>query len=469
MKRIGRTLAAAAVVAACAVTGLAGPAAAHPAHPGSELLVDRHRPDVRVPFLVKRNGEAVLDLRAAANGTDWATAGAESAVVSISVDGKYATDLVVSGAAPLARQLALGGVRPGIHVLRLHLATDRSPVAGATVRIDRLEVTTYDKRDPEYQVLRFAPIMYGRNIAELGSRFQSATTDVPLIAWHEFAPAATPGHTVLTYSLIWSNEDGGTNTPALMARWGRTTDIEWTYALELDEHGDRVPGSDTYQAANHETLHSAGVYEGDHPRLETCTSNNNMCDVVDDPMRFFLSTLQTLPAGQPREHLMDTNPWTYQIMSKEMIREGKIEAPGPATTATPEVNDQRNYLYAVVGKTTQGNNSGSSWVGVALGVRLKNGNAVYLSNHVDPTWSIQRDIPAATTIELPAGTTLDDIAAVSARRVVVGADTGAPVHVTSLGRGFLLGPDYLPGPSLLDWTGDIELTTAAPEAVVWSP
>jgi hypothetical protein len=122
----------------------------------------------------------------------------------------------------------------------------------------------------------------------------------------------------------------------------------------------------------------------------------------------------------------------------------------------------------VVGKTTQGNNSGSSWVGVALGVRLKNGNTVYLSNHVDPTWSIQRDIPAATTIELPAGTTLDAIAAVSARRVVVGTDTGAPVRVTSLGRGFLLGPDYLPGPSLLDWTGDIELTAAAPEAVVWS-
>jgi len=145
---------------------------------------------------------------------------------------------------------------------------------------------------------------------------------------------------VLTYSLIWSNEDGGTNTPALMARWGRTTDIEWIYSVELDEHGDRVPGTDTYQAANHQTLHFTGRYEDAHAVLSTCTSNNNMCDVADDPMRFFLSTLLTRPADQPREYLMDTNAWTYQIMAKEMIREGKIEAAGPVTAATPEVSDQ---------------------------------------------------------------------------------------------------------------------------------
>ncbi|WP_433360531.1 hypothetical protein ACQPZX_26890 [Actinoplanes sp. CA-142083] len=462
--RIGRILAAI-VLASGALVAAGGPAAAHAK---GTYLVSRHRADVRVPFVARRGGEAVIDLRAAAAGTDWATRGAESSVVSLFVDGRYASDLVVSGAAPLPRQLALGRVTPGVHILRLRFAADRSPAAGATVRIDRLRVTTFDKRDPRYQVLRFAPIMYGRGLAELGSPFQSATTDVPLIAWHESTPAATPGHKVLTYSLIWSNEDGGTNTPALMARWGRTTDIEWTYAVEIDENGDRVPGSDTFQAANHETLHFAGVYENDHPRLETCTSNNNMCDVVDNPMRFFLSTLPTLPAGQPREYLMDTNAWTYQIMAKEMIREGKIEAPCPGAVGTPEVSDQRNYLYAMVQKSTQGANSGSSWVGVALGVRLDGGDTVYLSHHVDPTWSIQRDIPAATTVELPAGTTLDDIAEVSVHRIVVGTDTGAPVHVTRLARGFLLGPDYLPGSPLLDWSGDAELTTASPSAVVWT-
>jgi hypothetical protein len=192
-----------------------------------------------------------------------------------------------------------------------------------------------------------------------------------------------------------------------------------------------------------------------------------MCDAVDDPMRFFLSALPTRPADQAREYLMDTNPWTYQMMAKEMARERKIEAPSPGTALTPEVSDQRNYLYAVVKKTTQPANSGASWVGVSLGVRLRNGDTVYLSHHVDPTWSIGRDDPAATTVELPAGTTIDDITEVSANRVVVGTDTGAAVHVTAIKRGFLLGQDYLPQQSFLTWNGDVVLDTTTTSAVLW--
>jgi hypothetical protein len=92
--------------------------------------------------------------------------------------------------------------------------------------------------------------------------------------------------------------------------------------VEIDQDGNRVPGSDTYQAANHATTYS---HEHDHPVLETCTSNN-IRDTVNDPMRFFLSAQEKLPPGQPREHIMDTNPWTYQVMAAEMTREGKIKA-----------------------------------------------------------------------------------------------------------------------------------------------
>jgi hypothetical protein len=463
-----------ALVAALPAPALAGAVVADPAAASAStgvaarhLVVRRHHPDVRVPVIVRRSGEAVVNLRVAAPGTDWAVSGAESAVVSILVDGRYSTDLVVSGTTPVDRQLALGGLNAGAHLLRLHFADERSPAMSGSVVVDRLSVSTYSSNDPEYQVLRYAPVVYGRNIAALGTPYQNAVTDTPLIAWHETAPAPTAGHMVVTYSVVWSNEDGGTNTPALMARWGRTTDIEWIYSVELDEHGNRVAGSDTFQAANHETLHFTGHYEGDHALLETCTSNNNMCDVVDDPMRFFLSTLRTRPADQAREYLMDTNPWTYRIMAKEMLREHKIEAPSPTTALTPEVSDQRNYLYAVVKKTTQGVNSGPSWVGVALGVRLATGQTVYLSNHVDPTWSLQRDDPAATTVELPAGTTVADIAEVSVHRVVVGTDTGAPIHVTAIKRGFVLAADYLPQQSFLTWSGDVVLDAGTPSAVLW--
>jgi hypothetical protein len=44
--------------------------------------------------------------------------------------------------------------------------------------------------------------------------------------------------------------------------------------------------------------------------------------------------LQTRPGDQAREDLMDINPWTYQIIAKEMIREGNIEPALPAVVTT---------------------------------------------------------------------------------------------------------------------------------------
>ncbi|MFJ8579491.1 hypothetical protein [Micromonospora sp. NPDC093277] len=464
-------LLAASFAAATVVSGLALPAHAQAA-PGTttgvtHATVRRDHPDVRVPVVVRTAGEAVVDLDVTAPGTDWSTAGAESAVVSISVDGRYVTDLVVSGDQPLHQQLALGHLDARPHQLRLRFAAERSAAASTSVLVRGLHVSTYAPGTSEYAVLRYAPVVYGRNLAALGSPYQNATTDTPLIAWHEITPAAVAGHQQITYSVVWSNEDGGTNSPALMARWGRTTDIEWVYSVEIDEHGNRVAGSDVYQAPEHQILHFAGRYEDDHALLQTCTSNNNMCDVVDDPMRFFLSTLPTLPAGKAREYLMDTNPWTYQIMAEEMLREGKIEPASPAAVFTPEVSDQRNYLYAVVEKVTRPADSGSNWVGVSLGVRLVNGQTIYLSHHVDATWSIQRDVPAATTVELPAGTTADDIVEVSVHRVVVGADNGAVVHVTGIQRGFFLDQDYLPQASFLTWNGDVVLDPTTTSQVIW--
>ena len=63
------------------------------------------------------------------------------------------------------------------------------------------------------------------------------------------------GRPLLQYTAIFSNEDGGTSTRALMARWGRTTDIEYIYRAWLDASrrgrarhhpgqgppGDRIP------------------------------------------------------------------------------------------------------------------------------------------------------------------------------------------------------------------------------------
>ena len=52
-------------------------------------------------------------------------------------------------------------------------------------------------------------------------------SDIPLLLYCE--RLKDEGEDVLQYTVIFSNEDGGTSTRTLMARWGRTTDIEYVY------------------------------------------------------------------------------------------------------------------------------------------------------------------------------------------------------------------------------------------------
>lgn len=271
--------------------------------------------------------------------------------------------------------------------------------------------------------------------------------------------------------MVWSNEDGGTDTPALMARWGRTTDIEWIYRVEVDASGRRVDGTAVYQAPMHLTLKFTGRYEGDHPLLQTCTQNNNMCDVSspDPPLRFLLDAAGTRPDGRAREVVMDREPWTYRIAAQEMVREKKIE--NPSDPATREVGDQRTYLFVEFAKTTGAATGSGSVPGVALGVRLKSDpSRLYRSDHDEPTWSIDRDGAVATTVELPEGTRVSDIAGIEALRRPTGTgDNGAPATVTSINRGFFLDDSFLPQPSSVEWKGSVTLTQANPSAVLWRP
>ncbi|HEY0539757.1 MAG TPA: hypothetical protein VGD53_15375 [Actinoallomurus sp.] len=444
-----------------AVAGLA----VVPAATASSAVIDRGH-DRTVTFRTKTAGEALVDVTAAAPGVSWAVKGRESAVLSLFVDGRYATDDVVPAAFPISREFALGHLKAGRHRLTLRLAADRS--RGSRVRVTGTAFRTVGRGQAAID-LSHAPVLYGRNGADSGGPFQNAFTDTPLVAWHEDVAAATPGHRLLAYSYIWSNEDGGTSTPQLMARWGRTTDIEWIYQVEVDAQGHRVPGTAVIQAPNHVTQPFGGTYEGDHPLMQTCTLNNNICDTVDDPMRFALSTSESLDATtQAREQVMDRNPWTYWVAAAESRREGKVQA-DPPTGSTTFIADPRDYLYLVVRKQTVNPPNALDWVGLSIGVRLKGDPTLYRSDHLFPDRSIQRDVPAATTVQLPPGTAPSDIEEITAIRVPATAvDPGSTIDVEAINRAFFLGKDDQPQKAFLSGPTPATLTPGRPTAVLYS-
>lgn len=426
--------------------------------------------DARVSFSTRHRGEAFLRVGVSAKRVSWAKPHAESAIVSISVDGHDASDIVIFGGTPVEREIALGTLGKGRHVLRAHYVR-RSPKGAGAATLRKLDVRVVRPRSPEYAVDRYAPVLYGRNVPDVAGPhdsyqgpYQNAVTDTPLVAFHRVLPASRPGHRVIEYSVIWSNEDGGTYTPMLMAQWGRTTDIEWIYRVEVNAHGHRVPGTGVYQSAYHGTMAFRGTYDGTHPLLQTCTTNNNVCDAIDDPMRFALSARGVLPRERPRETVMDRNPWTYRVMSQELVREQKIVSPPSPTSSA--MGNPRAYLYLAVDHATVPSGAASG-VGVAVDVTLRGDPTVYSSNHDIPAWSINRDGAQATTVELPPGTTRADIATISVRRVPILTDNGAAVVAVALTRGFFLGRNYLPGRPFLTWAGNVTLTPESPTAQVY--
>ncbi|MCL9758287.1 hypothetical protein [Frankia sp. AiPa1] len=463
------------------------------ADPPAEIVVNRGQSS-STPFRTNADGEVLLDVTTAAPGVSWGSPGSESAVVSLFVDNTYTTDIVIPASFQIRRSLALGHLAGGGHTLRVAFAEDRSARGATSARLTGLSFRTVVPQDSGYQALAHAPVVYGRTTPPstttgtttgtigttgagtaqpidplVGGTFQNAVDDTPLLAFHSEAPTAVSGHRLLTYSMVWSNEDGGSSAPELMAQWGRTTDIEWTYQVEIDAAGTAVPGSAVIQGPDHGTVLFTGRYEGAHPVLGTCTLNNNMCPDPDGRMRFALSAADTLdPVADAREREMDNNPWTYWVMAQEVAREGSVDNDKTPNSAT-RISDPRNYVYLIIRKTTVGPpNTDDNWVGVSVGVRLSGSSQTYRSAKIYPTWAIRRDDPAATAVELPAGTVAEDISSIEATRVVgAGRDLGARVQVESIERAFLLGPNGLPQQSFLFTPSKATLTPSAPTAVLF--
>ena len=200
-------------------------------------------------FRVERPSEVVVTLTLGCERCDWAQPGREAAALVLSVDGKYSQHLILSrGASPADYRVALGGLAAGRHELRIHLDRAASAKQVGRVAVERARFAFVPEDGREHAMLAYAPVLHAR--PDTLERF----TDLPLLMWCE--RETIPGGYRLRYSVIFSNEDGGTSTRALMARWGRTTDVEYVYKAALNPDGSLQRA--TIQGRGHQEIEFDG-------------------------------------------------------------------------------------------------------------------------------------------------------------------------------------------------------------------
>ena len=284
--------------------------------------------------------EVGLEILARSPGASWMRKGAEASAILISVDGKYNQDLLLwAGDELFAYRVMLGRFPKGRHTVSVALNTARSAAGAQRAELMSLRPILFGPTregkiiKEEQFAIEHSPILYAR--ANTIDRF----TDIPLLMYYELLHEAN-GSLIVRYTAIFTNEDGGTQTAALMARWGRATDIEWVYQIRAK--GGRVI-EETYQGVEHETKFFTGPRaNGDHPLLAVASDNNNFSDLACSSFRFAPWPLRARLETATRESMMDLYAQTYRVMTEELTREKRIsETPADINT----IADPREYLY----------------------------------------------------------------------------------------------------------------------------
>lgn len=411
------------------------------------------------PFTLTGPAEVVATVSAACARCSWEAPGREAAVVVLEVDGSYSQHLVlVRGASAADYAVALGPLGAGGHRLRVSRDRRASAPGAGEVSIGGIAFRTIVAGDAPHVAVAHAPWLYAR--PGTVKRF----SDMPLVTWYE-TDTTLRGRRI-RYSVIFTNEDGGTATDRLMATWGRTTDIEFVYSVELDGAGRVL--EETYQGAEHKVLPFAGRRHGRHPLLWVVTDNNMVGDHGDSTVRFAPAPVPFDLADRAREAVMDAHPWTYRVTAQEVRREGRVVE--GASTASGKIPDPRRFAYLEACAPSQ-----DATLAFALGVAGPDGGLTWhASDATGPRFRVQPDnFPNGcfqAAVALPAGVGAPAIRALRVqaytrppeekeRPLLAGSGRARLVRVNRL---FLLGEDDEPGPNLLSWTGDVALVGEGP-------
>jgi len=378
-------------------------------------------PPLAVELVTPDRTEAVVRLEA----VDRAPLDAPHAVTAamLFLDGKPDQEiLLLPGSGRDAYEAVVGPLGPGRHRIEVR-ASEHWP-ADARLAWTGLSARAVVPGDPGHDALRFAP--------RLGLRGDTVgeATDLPLLMYVE--EDAAEGGRRLRYTVVFSNEDGGTPARALMARWGRATDIELLYEVVLGPGGEVL--AERYQGPDHEIRPFRGRRKGAHPLLVDATLNNLFRDQGRSPAVVALVPEAFGTSEATRESFMDRHPWSYRTMAKELALEGKL-FPGRGQPRDQVVDDPRRYLYA---------EARLRLVNAAVAARAGFADGRERSSHQgDPRLVIARDGWVRTAVPLGSG-----VPTAVAWECLPRDPAGEPARCEiEASRAFLLGEDYRPGPS----------------------
>jgi hypothetical protein len=360
-------------------------------------------PLVTEAFNLAEDMEVGLEIEARSPGASWARKDAEAAALIISVDGSYNQDLFLwAGDESSQYRVMLGRLPRGKHTVSVALNPARSAAGVRVAEVKSLHplLLALARRsrgmEEDQLALAHAPVLYAR--ANTIDRF----SDIPLMMYYEILHE--PGADVtVRYTVVFTNEDGGTQTAALMARWGRATDIEWVYEFRL--RGQKII-QEIYQGVEHETKFFKGSRTGgNHPLLAVASDNNNFSDLACSAVRFAPLPVRANLERATRESVMDTDPKTYRVMSEELLRENRIS---DTRVDINTIADPREYLYIEATSEQDG-------ATLAFEVKLKGQSKVFASDMGEPRLRIDRSGYFRTAVRLPKDISPATIESITAR------------------------------------------------------
>ncbi len=405
-------------------------------------------------FRAERASEVVVTLTAGCERCDWAQPGREAAALALSVDGKYSQHLILSRGEALADyRVALGSLAEGRHRLEIRLDRGASARHIGTVSVQRARFALVSEGAGDHAMLAFAPILHAR--PDTLERF----TDLPLLMWCE--RETIPGGVRLRYSVIFSNEDGGTPIDRLMATWGRATDIEYVYSVELDDAGKLL--GEEFQGKDHKRLPFRGPHEGTHPLEWVVTDNNMVADQGDTTRRYALAPERFDLTDVSREAVMDAHPWTYRVSAQEARREGRVA--DDARPGAGKIPDPRRFVTLEACGEVQ-----DAALAFALGAAGPGGETRwYESDGGLPKFRVARSGCFRSAVALPPGEA-GRLVALRLRAHTRLPQEGEPplppgtgrARLTRINKLFLLGEDDEPAENLFARAGEAALVAEGP-------